>query len=953
MAKYDEDLHDNPFFIAFQEKHSDLFTLAADNCWMVCIPRIGSLSRMKLNRNDIENHIIIPNTSDVTTRGEESELKNVGNEPSGGTYFTSLNKKHLLIQGESIFTGQGYKDARQVKILFDEHFFNSKDQSYQVLCIEQPLEGGSDDHSTLFVSMDSIEDCIAFLWSEPGSDRVKKIIDSYCASCRLEGRELTPQNIQTNARSVYENSLQEIGRLPHVRKLHTASSKTFFHLACETYVLNKLHPLIFRSLCKIELGDTAVNTVTRRISDITFYDLGIQDEFKGSIARAKSCLQHLNQCLSPLEKSTCFKKTLITLAKLSSDIQTEGLTADELLPMLVYLVVKSDIPNWRSNLYYIQHFHFSKVGNEEFLYYLTSFEAAVEYIATGELEKNVGRDFRKPKIPDDSGMDEIGKANMSILNSFFQSICSGDIQAVQKIILKSREIPDGISQELCHPLCDCNKCAPIVQIYHDHPSHVTVHSKDLLLRNGLHYAALFGHQQIVQWLLERTDLKQEIDEVDCNQQSALHLACFRGNQKCVLLLLSDESTVNKVDKCGNTPLHMACSHGHVECVKALVFHKVKCNMAAVNDQGDTPLHLAARWNFTSIVSLLLEHGANPKIKNYLKETPDQTTWNSHVFLMLRTGSTMDESNTLAGGGEGEDSVTSATVRLKHSTLSERGAGGNPIGGGSRVNQRYKRRSTLTSDTERQMQKLFRAIEDNDFGMVKYLFGWQEPGVQETSDRSSQEFCHPLCQCEKCSKLRKGHPLLSLTVNACDAVGNTPLHKAALRGQRQIVEALLEHGAAKNVPTKDEFFTPLHLACQYNHKDVVMILIENGADLNRNEKRGNTPLHFCCNNGHMESATLLLIHGADVTVSNDRGDTPLHNAARWNHATLVRELILYGALYSVTNKEGKTPLDLTTDEEVYTVIDQATNGEIPTGSYVPVTHKCANSPPISDDDYEHL
>ena len=72
-----------------------------------------------------------------------------------------------------------------------------------------------------------------------------------------------------------------------------------------------------------------------------------------------------------------------------------------------------------------------------------------------------------------------------------------------------------------------------------------------------------------------------------------------------------------------------------------------------------------------------------------------------------------------------------------------------------------------------MKKLFRAIEDNDFGMVshdiiwltcftsqimfskvKYLFGWQEPRARETSDRSSQEFCHPLCQCEKCSKLRK-------------------------------------------------------------------------------------------------------------------------------------------------------------------------------------------------------
>ena len=42
-----------------------------------------------------------------------------------------------------------------------------------------------------------------------------------------------------------------------------------------------------------------------------------------------------------------------------------------------------------------------------------------------------------------------------------------------------------------------------------------------------------------------------------------------------------------------------------------------------------------------------------------------------------------------------------------------------------------------------------------------------------------------------------------------------------------------------------------------------------------------------------------------------------------------------------------------DEEVYTVIDQAMNGEIPTGSYAPVTHKCADSPPISDDEFEHL
>lgn len=33
--------------------------------------------------------------------------------------------------------------------------------------------------------------------------------------------------------------------------------------------------------------------------------------------------------------------------------------------------------------------------------------------------------------------------------------------------------------------------------------------------------------------------------------------------------------------------------------------------------------------------------------------------------------------------------------------------------------------------------------------VRYLFGWEE------SERSAEEsLCHPLCQCDKCARLRK-------------------------------------------------------------------------------------------------------------------------------------------------------------------------------------------------------
>ena len=59
----------------------------------------------------------------------------------------------------------------------------------------------------------------------------------------------------------------------------------------------------------------------------------------------------------------------------------------------------------------------------------------------------------------------------------------------------------------------------------------------------------------------------------------------------------------------------------------------------------------------------------------------------------------------------------------------------------------------------------------------------------------------------------------MTVNSRDSKGSTPLHKAALHGHRQIVQALLLHGAGMNVRNKDELLTPLHLACQYNQRDV--------------------------------------------------------------------------------------------------------------------------------------
>lgn len=45
------------------------------------------------------------------------------------------------------------------------------------------------------------------------------------------------------------------------------------------------------------------------------------------------------------------------------------------------------------------------------------------------------------------------------LRSFFDCVAREDVENMEKLL----KLPDDISKSLCHPLCDCEKCSPIVQ----------------------------------------------------------------------------------------------------------------------------------------------------------------------------------------------------------------------------------------------------------------------------------------------------------------------------------------------------------------------------------------------------------------------------------------------------------------------------------------------------------
>ena len=73
--------------------------------------------------------------------------------------------------------------------------------------------------------------------------------------------------------------------------------------------------------------------------------------------------------------------------------------------------------------------------------------------------------------------------------------------------------------------------------------------------------------------------------------------------------------------------------------------------------------------------------------------------------------------------------------------------------------------------------------------------------------------------------------------------------------------LIEHGAEVNKMDSNE--TPLHRAARYGRKEVALLLMEHGADLNAvNHYEGETPSQLAENKEHEDVAQLIIQYGFD-------------------------------------------------------------------------------------------
>ncbi|XP_061630929.1 ankyrin repeat domain-containing protein 27 isoform X3 [Phyllopteryx taeniolatus] len=893
MAAYDENIAKNPFFVALEKLRPDLCDRVAQLHGIVLVPCCGSLDGIMVSELHFDSYVL---------------------QPVEDGYRTA-DGREVRIQDRQILLGSRPPPLVSVPILFEETFYNAREESYSILCISGPVEAAEQGPAVAtgaparapeaVYHLRNLEEVKEFLG--PHCHKLDKVIVNFCQAFNEHDRKGLRHHIDS-AHGLYTRCLQCVLRDARPKVLAKQEVQmSLLKQAVEVYVHHGIHSLIFNLVGTLEASqDAAFNKMTRSLHDLQHKDVGVKAHFSINLSRAKWELSQLNQQTSPLLKLLCLRRAALTATRTpSSAVSIEAVCADDLLSVILYLLVKMEIPNWMANLSYMKNFCFSQSSKDELSYCLSTLEAAVEFVSLGKLRRALsGCEEVKVNV-------ELASASATPISRLFEHIANGDEAAAERLLSEGESREDALRP--CHPLCACDLCDLRLSGKLNDPCAVTARSRDQRGYTPLHVSAVCGQQlpfesfagiilmctsytnnmtvngqaQLIDLLVSKG---ASVNGTDYQALTPLHLACQKGHQGVTLLLLHYKADADAQDNNGNTPLHLACTYGHEDCVKALVYYDFQtCCLDLHNDKGDTPLHLASRWGYEGIVQVMLENGASVHALNNSAHTPAHCALNSKVLTLLR--STQEEQHRTNSG-----SVHASDLSSRRSSTSSASS--------SPGRERQPERASVR---HRQVEKLLRAVADADVQMVHYLLEWADEDEADASSAAS--LCHPLCQCASCAPAHKARavPSGALSVTSANVDGVTPLHVSCMYGHAELTTLLVRRGADVNART-DCKATPLHLASQNDHLQVVKFLLECNAKLNKKDQYGNTALIHACLHGNLDTAATLVQSEALVNVRNRQGNTALHCAVRASQRALVEMLLSAGASPHLRNKKHRTPLD---------------------------------------------
>ena len=173
------------------------------------------------------------------------------------------------------------------------------------------------------------------------------------------------------------------------------------------------------------------------------------------------------------------------------------------------------------------------------------------------------------------------------------------------------------------------------------------------------------------------------------------------------------------------------------------------------------------------------------------------------------------------------------------------------------------------------EDFFKAIRQDDAATITQLL--QRGFDPNTPSPDGQ---HGLYLALRDGSLKAANALIDwpkTNVEARNALDESPLMMASLKGHLEIVKRLIERDADVNKPG----WAPLHYAATGGHLAVMELLLEHHAFIDAESPNGTTPLMMAAHYGTPAAVKLLLDAGADTAMKNQLGLTALEFARRGN------------------------------------------------------------------------
>ena len=389
-------------------------------------------------------------------------------------------------------------------------------------------------------------------------------------------------------------------------------------------------------------------------------------------------------------------------------------------------------------------------------------------------------------------------------------------------------------------------------------------------------AALLGQLETAELLIK--------SGADANQKNkdggtALHGAAFLGHADIARLLIDNGADVNVENYEGDTPLNAAyvdwgttewiagflqidvdeeaVESGRTRVVELLNQYDAKLGEGNSDSRGDELCEAAAAGDIEAVKQQLIK-GTDPNTRDReLGATP--LTWATlfnHVEVaefLIQKGADVNAKNRTGG------TSLHGAVFLGHADVAAL-----LIKKGADVNARNAKGETPLD------------VSKMDWETTQLIASWLEIELdQDTVEAGRTAVVEMLQQYSSTDISRSGDDMCS----------------AVRRGDIEAVKELLAKGADTNTGDSQFGVSPLSWAALLGQTEIAELLIQNGADVNGRDRDGGTALHGAAFLGHVDTAELLVRKGADVNATNDKGETSLYvMAVDWEITEYIATLL---------------------------------------------------------------